>query len=122
MAQSFYAVILHCARRYDEAVTEARKTLAIQPDAPVAQTALYLSLRELKKYDEVATMDRVSLFGFPEFQEAYSRAYAKMGYVKAWGSLADEQAALHEKGMDAIREAMMNQGGFIANVFRRQKS
>ena len=106
LAQSFYAIILHCERRYDDAIAQARKTLAMQPDAPVAQAALYLSLREQKKYDEVAEMDRaMNLSGFPELQEAYSRAYAKLGYVKAWASLADEAAALHDQGMDAVEIA-----------------
>jgi tetratricopeptide (TPR) repeat protein len=104
-AQSFYAMSLHCARRYEEAIEVARKTLAMQPDAPVAQGALYLSLRELKKYDELAGMDRANLSGFPELQEAYSRAYAKMGYLKTWAFLADNVAALHDKGMDAIEIA-----------------
>jgi eukaryotic-like serine/threonine-protein kinase len=102
MAQSFYAIILHCARRYDEAVAQARKTLAMQPGAPVAKTALYLSLRELKKFDEAGAMDKASLADFPALQEAFSQAYEKMGFVKAWGAVADEQAALHDKGMYSI--------------------
>jgi tetratricopeptide (TPR) repeat protein len=102
---SGYATVLHCAKRHEEAVAQARKALAIQFDAPVARIALYLSLRELKKYDEVADMDKTNLSGFPEFQEAFVRAYAKLGYVKAWASLADDRAALHDKGMDAIEIA-----------------
>ena len=102
---SSYAMVLHCAKRYEDAVAQARKALAIQSDAPVALGALYLSLRELKKYDELAGMDRANLSGFPELQEAYSRAYAKMGYLKTWAFLADDVAALHDKGMDAIEIA-----------------
>ena len=102
MAQSFYAIILYCARRYDEAVTQARKTLAMQPNAPVAEAALYLSLRELKKYDEVLAIERKWYSDFPALLEAVDRTYAKEGYAKAWGAVADEQAALHDKGTDAI--------------------
>jgi serine/threonine protein kinase/tetratricopeptide (TPR) repeat protein len=102
MAQSFYAVILYCARRYNEAVAQARKTLAMQPGAPVAEGALYFSLRELKKYDEVHAIDRKWFSDFPALLEALDRAYAKVGYAKAWGAVADEQAALHDKGMGAI--------------------
>jgi len=102
MALSFYAIILHCARRYDEAVTQARRALAIQPDAPVAIDALYLSLRELKRFDEVLAMDKEMLAAFPDFRDKLVKAYTKEGWVKAWGNLADEQAALHDKGMDAI--------------------
>ncbi len=99
---SFYAMVLHCAKRHEEAVAQARKTLAMQPDAPVALGALYLSLRELKKYDEVLVMDKEMLAGFPDFKDELVKAYAKEGWVKAWGSLADEQAALHDRGMDAL--------------------
>jgi eukaryotic-like serine/threonine-protein kinase len=102
MALSFYAIILHCARRYDEAVTQARGALAVQPDAPVAIGALYLSLRELKRFDEVLAMDKEMLAAFPDFRDKLVKAYTKEGWVKAWGSLADEQASLHDKGMDAI--------------------
>ena len=98
---SFYAIILHCARRYDEAIVQARKALALQPDAPVALVALYLSLRELKRYDEAAEIDKAWLADYPTLREAFSQAVAKMGFVKAWGLLADEQAALHDKGMVA---------------------
>jgi TolB-like protein len=102
MAQSFYAIILYCARHYDDAVAQARKALAMQPDAPVALSALYLSLRELKKFEEAAAIDIKWLSDFPALREAFSRAYKNIGFVKAWGSLADAQAALHDKGMDPI--------------------
>jgi serine/threonine protein kinase len=102
MAQSFYAIILYCARRYDEAVAQARKTLAMQPGAPVAETALCLSLRELKKYDEVLAIERKWYSDFPALLEAFDRAYAKGGYAKAWGAVADEQTALHDKGENAL--------------------
>jgi TolB-like protein len=101
-AQSSYAMSLHCARRYEEAVTQARNALAMQPDAPVARIVLYLSLRELKRYDEVLAMDKEMLAAFPDFKDKLVKAYDKEGWVKAWGSLADEQAALHDKGMDSI--------------------
>jgi len=38
----------------------------------------------------------------PALREAFSQAFTRMGFVKAWGLLADEQAALHDKGMDAV--------------------
>jgi tetratricopeptide (TPR) repeat protein len=99
---SFRGVDLYCARRYDEAIAQARTAIRVQPGAPVASGALYGSLRQLKKYDEVVAIEKGGLSAFPSLMEAFARAYPKVGYARAWGLLAGEQAALYDKGMRAL--------------------
>jgi Flp pilus assembly protein TadD len=77
MAISGYAIALYCARRYEEAVDEARKAQVLQSDTPVAQGALHMSLVQLKRYDEAIELDKMWLTDFPEFRDELVKAYAK---------------------------------------------
>jgi tetratricopeptide (TPR) repeat protein len=96
---SFYAIDLFCARRYDDAIAQARTALSMQPDAPVATAAIILSLHEKQRYNDViaiaADVYRGSLYGYPEVAEALERGYAELGYVGAWRRASDVEAARH---------------------------
>ena len=103
ISQSFYAMDLYGARRYEEAIVQARKALALQPDAPIGIDALYLSLRQLKKYDDAHAIDK-QLFAadFPEIWSVVEKAYPESGYSGAWGKAADVHAKYYGKGQAAI--------------------
>jgi adenylate cyclase len=101
-AQGFYAIDLYCARRYEEAIVQARKALALQADAGVAITALYLSLRQLKKYDDVLAMERKFFADFPEIWSVVEKAYPESGHSGAWRKAANVHAKYYGKGQAAM--------------------
>jgi TolB-like protein len=102
IVQSFYAMDLYFAQRYEDAVVQARKALALQADAPVAIGALYLSLRQLRKYDDVHAIDKQFCVDFPEIWSVVEKAYPESGYSGAWGKAADVHAKYYGKGWGAI--------------------
>ncbi|KAB2968594.1 MAG: protein kinase [Thermoanaerobaculia bacterium] len=91
--QSFHAVVLLSARRYDDAVTTARTTLRVQPDARVARMALYLALFCKGLYDEAYASDREEFSGDRELREALERGYAEAGYIGARRRFVEVRAA-----------------------------
>jgi tetratricopeptide (TPR) repeat protein len=95
--QSFHAVILMNAGRYEEAVAVARKVLSGQPDIPVARVALLDSLFKLGRYDELAALDRARWVKDPELTAALDRGIAEHGYARTVKSLVDILASRHGK-------------------------
>ena len=90
---SFHALDLLYVRRYDDVIATARAALRIQPDAPVAQRALYRALFMEGMYDEAFALDRDRFTGDRELKEALERGYAEGGYAGSQQRLADAAAA-----------------------------
>ena len=93
---TFYAVNLYCARRYDEAIAQARKALAMQPDSLPAQAALSVALHATNRHDEMITAARTIYAGwYPDVGKALDQAYAGRDYAGAWRRAAEIEAARH---------------------------
>jgi adenylate cyclase len=92
-AQTFYAVVLLHARRYDEALAVARKVLSVQPNAGVALTVLIGSLYMKGMHDDLMAIERERWGKDPELSEALEQAYAEAGYPGTIKRLSDILAA-----------------------------
>ena len=95
--QSFYAMDLYFLRRYDEAIAQARKAFNMQPNAPVAMTALYNSLFMLGRYDEALVLDKANYADDPESVKAFEQGFKDGGYPGSQKRWADLMAARYEK-------------------------
>ena len=56
--QGLYAIDLVMARRFDDAIVQARKTLSMQADASIAKQALNIALVAKGMYSEALDLDR----------------------------------------------------------------
>jgi serine/threonine-protein kinase len=93
---SFRAQDLLFARRFDEAATEARRALAMEPWNPVALPALYRALAAQGKYKEALAGIRDYLTGFygvPDPGPLLDRAFAEGGFRAAAKEAAEALAA-----------------------------
>jgi hypothetical protein len=100
--QSFYGVDLVFAHRYDEAIVQGRKTLAMQPDNPIALFGLYHAnaakgmLRDnlaiLKDYLKAS-------YQVPDIGAVMDRGLVEAGFQGAMRRAADALAALSKKAL-----------------------
>jgi TolB-like protein len=81
--QSFYAMVLLYVRRYDDAVAAARKTLAMQPGAPLALNALVNALFMEGRSEEIMGHERERWSKDREVVEALEQGYAEGGIAGA---------------------------------------
>jgi len=120
---SFYAIDLLLARRYEDAITQARKTLKMQPDNGVASTALILSLYMNKQYEQAVTAAAAlyasAMFGWPEIADALKKGYAEVGYAGALRRIADLETAKYGTLPGVANDAATNylMGGDTARAF-----
>jgi len=91
--QSFHAVDLNFVCRHDEAIAASRKALGMQPNSPLAVTALMTALFAEGMYDEALALEKERCAGDAELLDALERGYAEWGYRGAWKRLADAHAA-----------------------------
>jgi TolB-like protein/Tfp pilus assembly protein PilF len=89
----FYAQDLLMARRYDEAVAAARKTLGMQPNMPIALTALITAFWAQGLYEDALAAERATWAGDDELTRVLDEGYAQGGYTGALARLADTLAA-----------------------------
>jgi tetratricopeptide (TPR) repeat protein len=88
-SQSFHAIVLYHARRYDEAIAMARKVLSAQPQNGVAQSALADSLFMKGMYDELIEITIEKWVKDAELREELKRGYAEKGFIWAQKRLID---------------------------------
>jgi TolB-like protein/predicted Ser/Thr protein kinase len=81
--QSFYAMVLLYVRRYDDAVAAARKTLGMQPGAPLALNALVNALFMEGRSEEIMGHERERWSKDREVEEALEGGYAEGGMAGA---------------------------------------
>jgi TolB-like protein len=86
---SFQAHVLLSARRYDDAIVAARAARDLQPDAPVAYTALLQAYVGKGMLDEAFAIQRRRFGSDPALAGALDRGYAEAGYPGAERRLAD---------------------------------
>jgi TolB-like protein len=86
---SFQAQVLLSARRYDEAIAAAQAAQKLQPDAPVARTAVLGSLFGKGDFEEAYRGELQHFGGDPELKSALERGHAEGGYAGAEKRLAD---------------------------------
>ena len=93
IVQSFYAQDLVFARRYDEAIVQARKALGMQPGAPVAASALLEACRGkgMRRSIIDAAKAYYAAYGVPGVDEALDRASRGSDYA---GAMREAAAAL----------------------------
>jgi len=92
-----YGVVLCFDRRYDEALAAANTALAIQPDNPVARSALFYSRCAMGMRDELLALQRERIAHDPERVAAFERGLAEAGYEGVQRRLADYWAARYGK-------------------------
>jgi tetratricopeptide (TPR) repeat protein len=93
---AFRAIDLLFAHRFDEAATQFRKTLAMEPGNPVALTNLYAALAAKGLYKEAlaAIRDYLTLcYGVPDPGPRLERAFAEGGFRAAAKEAAEVLAA-----------------------------
>jgi tetratricopeptide (TPR) repeat protein len=92
---SFQAQVLLSARRYDEAIAAGRAAWKLQPDAPVARTALLGAFFAKGMFEEAYANEmrfvttNPQLKSYPDLKDALERGYAEAGYRGAERRLAD---------------------------------
>ena len=86
---SFQAQVLLSARRYDEAIAAGRAAQKLQPDAPVARTALLGAFFVKGMFEEAYANELRHFSRDPELKGALERGYAEAGYRGAERRLAD---------------------------------
>ena len=90
---SFQAQVLLSSRRYDDAIAVALAAQALQPDAPVARTALQGAWFGKGMFEEAFAGQMRYFGGDPELKAALERGHAEDGYRGAEKRLADALAA-----------------------------
>jgi TolB-like protein/Tfp pilus assembly protein PilF len=101
---AFRAVGLRFARRFDEAATEARKALAMEPRNPVALPNLYLALAAKGMHREalVGIRDYLTVFyGVPDLGPLLDRAFVEGGF-RAAAKQAAEAVATRATKVEAL--------------------
>ena len=95
-------------RRYDDALAAARTALAMQPDMPVARSALYYSSYAMGMRDELLAERWETIAHDPERMAAFERGLAEAGYEGVQRRLADYWAARYGKpgGIRALHIAI----------------
>ena len=100
--QSFYGVDLVFARRYDEAIVQARKTLAMQPDNPIALFGLYhaTAAKGMSK-ETLGVLKDYLIKGYqiPNIAAVIDRGLVEAGFQGAMRRAADALAALPKESM-----------------------
>jgi len=86
---SFQAQVLLSARRYDDAIAAARAAQKLQPNAPVARTAVLGSLFGKGEFEEAYRGELEHFGSDPELKSALERGHAEAGYRGAAKRLAD---------------------------------
>ena len=86
---SFQAQVLLSARRYDDAIAAGRAAQKLQPEAPVARTALLGAFFAKGMFEEAYANEMRHFSGDPELKGALERGYAEAGYRGAEKRLAD---------------------------------
>ncbi len=86
---SFQAQVLLSARRYDEAIAAALAAQKLQPDAPVARTALLGAYFGKGMLEEAYAVEMQHFGGDSELKSALERGHAEDGYAGAERRLAD---------------------------------
>jgi serine/threonine protein kinase/Tfp pilus assembly protein PilF len=98
--QSFYLADLVFARRYDEAVVEGRKVLAMQPGNPLGLSFLYVvyAAKGMDKEAMAELKDYLKLYEVPDIERVIERGFAAAGLHGAMGRAADALALLAKDG------------------------
>ena len=100
--QSFYGVDLVFAHRYDEAIVQGRKTLAMQPDNPIALFGLYHAnaAKGMSKENIAALIDYLKAsYQVPDIGAVMDRGLVEAGFQGAMRRAADALAALSKKAL-----------------------
>ena len=93
--QALYAVDLVFARRYDDAIAQAREARKLAADNPMLRTVLVISFHMKGMYEEAFEVHR-SWFageGDREMEQALVQGYQQGGYRGAMGLAAETLAA-----------------------------
>ena len=93
----FYGIVLCFDRRFDDAMAAAQTALAIQPDMPVARSALFYSRYAMGMHDELLADQRERIAHDPERVAVIERGLAEGGYEGVQRHLADYWAARYGK-------------------------
>jgi TolB-like protein/Flp pilus assembly protein TadD len=98
--RSFYLADLVFARRYDEAVVEGRKVLAMQPGNPLGVSFLYIvyAAKGMDKEAMAELKDYLKLYEVPDIERVIERGFAAAGLHGAMGRAADALALLAKDG------------------------
>jgi len=98
--QGFYVADLVFTRRYDEAIVEGRKVLAMQPDNPVGLSFLYFiyAAKGMDKEAMAELKDYLKLYEVPDIERVIDRGFAAAGLHGAMGRAADALALLAKDG------------------------
>jgi len=100
--QSFYGVDLVFAHRYDEAIVQGRKTLAMQPDNPIALFGLYHAnaAKGMSKETLAILKDYLKAsYQVPDIGAVMDRGLVEAGFQGAMRRAADALAALSKKAL-----------------------
>jgi tetratricopeptide (TPR) repeat protein len=106
----FRATALVSARRYDEAIAAARALQQLQPDSPLAETALFRAFLRKGMFEEAYAIQLRQHGGDLELRNALEEGHAEAGHAGAARRLADVLAARFEKpagGTGAFRLAIL---------------
>jgi TolB-like protein/Flp pilus assembly protein TadD len=104
---SFQAQVLLSARRYDEAIAAASAAQNLQPNAPVARSALQGAYFAKGMFDEAFAGQKQHFANDPELAAAMNRGFAEAGFSGSEKRLADVLAGRFGKpgGVGAIHLA-----------------
>jgi serine/threonine protein kinase/tetratricopeptide (TPR) repeat protein len=97
---SFYVADLVFARRYDEAIVEGRKVLAMQPGNPLGVSFLYFvyAAKGMNKEAMAELKDYLKLYEVPDIERVIDRGFVAAGLHGAMGRAADAIALLAKDG------------------------
>jgi tetratricopeptide (TPR) repeat protein len=131
--QSSLGIVLYFSRRYDDAVTQLKRTLELEPRNTAAVLALGVTYEEMGKPQEA-----LAVFDHTEFGDSpyAARAYAKLGrrddairvlngFIKRGGVFDPQSVALayfalddKERGFQWLTRAIDERAGYVpwANV------
>jgi TolB-like protein/predicted Ser/Thr protein kinase len=89
----WYAFVLYMQRRYEEAIVAAREALLIQPDFPIATSALWVIMHELKGMEKEALKAAIAFakvaYNDPRIEAALNEGCAQGGYAEAMKRAAE---------------------------------
>ncbi|MGE5199275.1 MAG: protein kinase domain-containing protein [Rhodospirillaceae bacterium] len=113
LLRMYYTAVLLGARRYEDALTQARVLVRAQPGNLGALSALVAAGHMKKQYAEVITAAAAAAEGTgrPDVAEALKKGYAQSGYANAWRKATEVELAKHggEPGVasDAVNGYLM---------------